>query len=84
VAAVEATKTQQLREFAAAYGISERTAWRWYASQGDAIFDLLDEERNCRYCREPLPEQATIRRRFCDSYCRVNHHRLKQARQQFP
>ena len=31
--------------------------------------------RTCEACDAPLPEDATGRRRFCDTACRVRHHR---------
>lgn len=79
--------TRIVRQLAADHGVCERTAWRWYAANQPneplAVLDLYEEERRCASCAEPLPAQATIRRRFCDGYCRVNHFRDEQARRQF-
>lgn len=33
--------------------------------------------RLCRNCSKPLPKNATIRRKFCDAHCRVEHSRWR-------
>jgi hypothetical protein len=71
-------KTQRARELVEQLGISERTAWRWLALRpGLEPEDLF--LRPCAGCGEPLPEEATIRRIYCDSTCRVYAHRRRKA-----
>jgi hypothetical protein len=71
-------KTQRVQELVEQLGISERTAWRWLARQpGLEAEDLVS--RPCRGCGAPLPEEATIRRNYCDSTCRVYAHRRRKA-----
>jgi hypothetical protein len=68
--------TEQVRTIAALRGVSERTVWRWFARmREEGTTDLLLGEPLCEWCDDPLPEDATIRRRFCDGACRLNNHR---------
>jgi hypothetical protein len=81
-------KSAHVWEAAETLGVSERTIWRWLAAgqlDVDAFGLDLDAvaERVCESCGEPLPQDATIRRLFCDQTCRVYAHRAKQARRQF-
>jgi hypothetical protein len=45
-----------------------------YASES---IDLLGRGKVCDWCGKQLPAGATIRRRFCDSTCRVTNHRCQ-------
>jgi hypothetical protein len=70
---------EEVRRVAEGHGVSERTAWRWFASMRAAgSAELLTRERVCDACGGPLPDDATIRRRFCDGACRVYNHRHKR------
>jgi hypothetical protein len=65
--------TEQVRQLANERGVSERTVWRWFASMyeaDDTHMHLLEQPGDCRYCGTPLPEDATVRRRYCDGVCR--------------
>lgn len=73
--------TQYVRDLAEERGVSERTVWRWFAAMNAAdSIELLDQPGDCRCCGEPLPEQATIRRRYCDDICRQYARRGRLAR----
>jgi hypothetical protein len=73
--------TEQVRALAAERGVSERTAWRWFAEMRAAgTTELLDEPRVCRYCRRELPEDTTIRRLYCDDRHRQYARRRRLAR----
>lgn len=70
-----------VRVLAAEHGVSERTIWRWFAAmraRGDRELTLLRPGRVCEWCGRPLPN-ATIRRRFCNTTCRVYKHLGKPA-----
>jgi transcriptional regulator of met regulon len=69
--------TTLVRGTAADRGVSERTVWRWFAAvrAGAATIELLTEARYCDYCGNPLPEDSSLSRRFCDANCRVYNHR---------
>lgn len=58
----------------AEYAISERTAWRWRQRLLDEDDDF-ELDAGCRFCGEPLPDEATSRRRFCDDMCRQYYRR---------
>lgn len=73
-------KTERARELVDQLGISEPTAWRWLARHpGYAPEDFSD--RRCGGCGQPLTKDATIRREYCDSYCRVKAYRRRKARE---
>ena len=75
--------TEAVQDLARKHGISERTAWRWFAAmRANQSTDLI-EERVCGWCRTALPKGASMRRRFCDTYCRVNRWRRDKRRQTF-
>ena len=81
-------KSANVREAAKRLGVTERTIWRW-AAAGHIATDDADqmvetvEDRTCESCHTPLPQEATLRRRFCDDTCRVYARRDKLARGQF-
>ena len=74
----------QVRLLAAQQQVSERTVYRWFAAMRQAgTTELLQRLRDgwaCACCNEPLPTQATIRRRYCDNTCRqaADRHRRSQ------
>jgi transcriptional regulator of met regulon len=75
--------TEQVRELAKTYGVSERTAWRWFAAMRAAgNTDLLKEfsTRVCGYCGSELPQDATLRLFYCDDLCRNYARRRRLAR----
>ena len=68
--------TALVRQIAADRGVRERTVWRWFAAiRAGASLELLIEPRYCDYCGDPLPEDSSLSRRFCDATCRVYNHR---------
>jgi hypothetical protein len=72
-----------VRTIAEKRGVSERTVWRWFKAMrqaDDTNLDLLGP-RVCSFCGQSLPVGSTIRRRFCNSTCRVSHYRGYPARQ---
>ena len=76
-----ATLTARVRARAADLGVSERTIWRHVATAkavGPERVDLPKRYEECRYCREPLPENATLRRQYCDDRCRVGAARRRR------
>jgi hypothetical protein len=77
-----------VREAADYLGVSERTIWRWLTNSpyADADVELLVEQiedRVCLGCDEPLPEDATIRRVYCDATCRQRGFQWKRQRERF-
>jgi Homeodomain-like domain len=80
-------RVKQVREVAAAMGVSERTVWRWLKAErlqnGEPVevSDLLDMDPRCGWCGEelPLPPEATIRLRFCCDAHRQAKHRQRKA-----
>ena len=64
--------SRAVRELAGEYDVCERTVWRWFArAREEESYDLLTRARTCEACGTPLPDDVTIRRRFCDVSCRV-------------
>jgi hypothetical protein len=77
----------QVREIAASHEVSERTVWRWFATMRDTNdhdLELLRRPRACAYCGRPLPEKATLGRRFCTNACRQANDRRRRARNARP
>jgi len=72
----EAKVSGPIRELADKAGVSERTMWRRYATMR-STGTLPEPRRTCEWCGYPLPERVTLRRRFCDDYCRVTAHRAQ-------
>lgn len=70
--------TDWVRELAFEIGRSERTIWRWLAASRNAGREL-EIDRECDYCGEPLPDDATVRRRYCGDACRVAAHRERRS-----
>jgi hypothetical protein len=76
---------EQVRLISEMRGVSERTVWRWFASmRANDSLDLLSRGRGCDACGLPLPDTATIRRRYCSSTCRVHHHRHPEHNRDSP
>jgi hypothetical protein len=72
----------EVRNLAQERGVSERTVWRWFAAiraSGQTDLDSLAWPRPCAYCQTPLPENATIRRVYCDDICRQYARRRRLA-----
>lgn len=70
--------TAWVRDLASEIERSERTIWRWLAFARNGG-EPLEIDRDCGYCGDPLPDDATIRRRYCDDACRVAAHRERRA-----
>src|SRR5207302_4035180 len=74
---------EAISEIVRHYDVSERTAWRWLAvMRAERSNAILARKRRddwtCEACDEPLPADATIRRKYCDVYCRVYAYRRRK------
>src|SRR5437763_1449494 len=76
--------TEQMRELARIYGVSERTAWSWAKKIRetapadrralDYLPPLPQTPRCCEYYGRKLPKTATFRRRYFRHTCRAAAH----------
>lgn len=74
---------EQVRLVAERFGVSERTAYRWFkrmAAEGSTeLIDRLEYEWVCDHCGKPLPDEGTVRLRYHPA-CKQAAYRARKER----